>query len=100
MEDHVIWVVRVTCNGQITIPAELRRKHNISKGDHVLLSEIEYGQLMLRHLMTIDELEGSVRALDRDDVDDDFGNIIREAREEETERIVAELNDACEKAAP
>ena len=55
-------------------------------------SEDQEGRLMLRRLMTIDELEGSVPALDRDDVDDDFGNIIREAMEERAAQIVARMN--------
>lgn len=50
---------------------------------------------MLRRLMTIDELEGSILALDRDDVDvdDDFGDIIAEAWEEDATRIVVEMTD-------
>lgn len=87
----MVAVVTVTGSGQITIPAELRRKHNIERGSRVLVSENEAGQLVIRRTLTFEELAGSIPALDRH-VDDDFGNIIREAMDEHADRVVARMN--------
>ncbi len=40
-------IARVTSNGQITIPADIRRRLNIKDGDKVLFMESDEGVLML-----------------------------------------------------
>ncbi len=40
-------IARVTSNGQITIPADIRRRLNINDGDKVLFMESDEGVLML-----------------------------------------------------
>jgi AbrB family looped-hinge helix DNA binding protein len=84
--------VRVTGSGQITIPAELRRKHGISIGDRVAVTEDERGQLVIgKRLRTVAELDGIFPLLPGVEADPDFGNIIREAMEENAERVVREM---------
>ncbi len=39
--------VRVTESGQITIPAALRKKLSIAVGDQLVVTEDEYGQIIL-----------------------------------------------------
>ncbi len=39
-------IARVTSNGQITIPADIRRRLNIKDGDKVLFMESDEGVLM------------------------------------------------------
>lgn len=87
----MIAIVKVTGSGQITIPAAMLRKHTIEQGDRAFVSEIESGQITIRRTSSFEELKGSIPALDRH-VDDDFGNIIREAMDVETARTVAEMN--------
>lgn len=44
-------VAKVTSNGQITIPADIRRRLNIKDGDKVLFLESDEGVLMLNSSM-------------------------------------------------
>lgn len=87
-------IVRVTGSGQITIPAELRRKHNIETGDRLIVSENAAGRLEVQPVhRTARELAGIFRLKPGIMADDDFGNIIREATEEYVDRIVAQMDD-------
>lgn len=82
----MVAIVRVTGSGQITIPAEMRRKHHIETGDRVMISENAAGSLEVKPLpYTIEDLDGWLPPLDRD-VDADFGNVIRESQEDWAER--------------
>jgi len=42
-------VVRVSSNGQITIPAEIRRKLKLKEGDKILFLEKANGEIVLRN---------------------------------------------------
>lgn len=87
-------VVRVTGSGQITIPAELRRKHRIETGDRVMISENAEGRLEVRPVSrSAKELAGIFRLKPGVEADPDFGNVIREATDEYMDRIVAQMND-------
>jgi len=44
-------MAKVTSNGQITIPADIRRRLNIKDGDKVLFMESDEGVLMLNASM-------------------------------------------------
>jgi len=44
-------IAKVTSNGQITIPADIRRRLNIKDGDKVLFMESDEGVLMLNSSM-------------------------------------------------
>lgn len=90
----MIAYVRVTGSGQITIPAELRRKHNIATGDRLMVTEDEQGRIVVKQkLRTAAELDGIFSLLPGVEADDDFGNIVAEAREAEIERILAQMTD-------
>lgn len=49
--------VQVTSKGQITIPVELRRKHNIEEGGRVQVVE-EEGKIVVRRAMSFYDLAG------------------------------------------
>ena len=88
----MIAYVRVTGSGQITIPAELRRKHNIATGDRLMVTEDEQGRIVVKQkLRTAAELDGIFSLLPGVEADDDFGNIVAEAREAEIERTMAQM---------
>lgn len=90
----MVAIVKVTGSGQITIPAELRRKHNIATGDRLIVSENAAGRLEVRPVRrTARELAGIFRLKPGIVADDDFGNIIREATEEYVDRVVATMDD-------
>jgi AbrB family looped-hinge helix DNA binding protein len=75
-------IVKVTGSGQITIPAAMRRHLNIETGDRVMIQENASGGLEVKPLsITLEDLVGWLPPLDRE-VDDDFGNVIRESQEE------------------
>lgn len=79
----MIAYVRVTGSGQITIPAELRRKHNIATGDRLMVTENEQGQIVVKQkTRTAAELEGIFPLLPGVETDGDFDDLIHEAFEE------------------
>ncbi|MBA2470464.1 MAG: AbrB/MazE/SpoVT family DNA-binding domain-containing protein [Chloroflexia bacterium] len=90
----MITYVRVTGSGQITIPAELRRKHNIATGDRLVVTEDDRGRIVVKpNSRTAADLDGKFHLLPGVEADDDLGNIVAEAREVEIERIMAQMND-------
>jgi AbrB family looped-hinge helix DNA binding protein len=85
-------IVRVTGSGQITLPAELRRRHDIAVGDQVAVTEDERGQIVIgKRLRRASELSGIFPLLPGVEADPDFGNIIREAMEENADRVMQEM---------
>jgi len=50
-EGKTMEIAKVTSNGQITIPADIRRRLNIKDGDKVLFLEGDDGVLMLNSSM-------------------------------------------------
>lgn len=86
--------VRVTGCGQITIPVELRRKHNIAKGDHVIVTEDERGRIVVKSKSrAASNLDGIFSLLPGVEADIDFGGVAAEAREAEIERIMIQMKD-------
>jgi AbrB family looped-hinge helix DNA binding protein len=76
-------VVTVTGSGQITIPAELRRKHGIATGDRVIVSEGENGQIVVRPgPRSIQDLKGIFPLKPGVETTGDFDDLIQEAFEE------------------
>jgi AbrB family looped-hinge helix DNA binding protein len=55
--DRGMTEVQVTSKGQITIPVELRRKHNIEEGGRVQVVE-EEGKIVVRRAMSFYDLAG------------------------------------------
>jgi AbrB family looped-hinge helix DNA binding protein len=79
----MVAVARITGSGQVTIPAELRRKHGMKPGDRVIWSEDEKGRLVMQPVAyTVADLDGIFPLLPGVKADDDFGNIIRESQAE------------------
>jgi AbrB family looped-hinge helix DNA binding protein len=48
--------VKVSNKGMISIPAEIRKKHNIVDGQYVLVSEDEEGKIILEPVKMIEEI--------------------------------------------
>jgi AbrB family looped-hinge helix DNA binding protein len=81
----------VTTNGQVTIPAEIRREFDIVPGDRVAF-EVEDGHITLRPLRyTLAELEGILAPLPH--MSDDFDTEIEEAMQERADELVRRLNE-------
>jgi len=59
-EGDYVEIAKVTSNGQITIPSDIRRRLNIKDGDKVLFLESDDGVLMLNSSMI------ALRQLQRD----------------------------------
>lgn len=79
----MVALARITGSGQVTIPAELRRKHHMSAGDHVLWSEDEHGRLIVRPMVrTVEELRGIFPLLPGVATEGDFDDLIDEAFEQ------------------
>lgn len=79
----------VTEKGQVTIPAEVRKRLGISRGEKVAFL-IEGDDVRLKPVrFTLESVFGSVPALPSRETDD-FEDQIEEAMEEETDRIVGE----------
>ena len=94
MRVKVTTYVRVTGSGQITIPADLRRKHGIATGDRVIVTENAQGQLVVKPVSwTVEELFGIFPLLPGVETEGDFDDLIDEAFEEDADRIVSGMNN-------
>lgn len=90
----MIAVVRVTGSGQITIPVEFRRKHNIATGDRLMVTEDEQGRIIVKPIaVTVDDLLGRFPLLPGVETDGDFDDLIDQAFEEGYAREHAEARD-------
>ena len=58
MASEEVIVSRVTRKGQVTIPAEFRRSHNIKEGGKVVFSSKKKGELMLTSFTSLADLAG------------------------------------------
>jgi len=57
----IMEIAKVTSNGQITIPADIRRRLNIKDGDKVLFLESDDGVLMLNSsLIALKQLQNEM----------------------------------------
>lgn len=75
----------------LAIPDDIRERLGLKPGDSVLWSIDDGGAVRIRRMLTFEELKGSIPPLDRP-VDDDFGNIIREAMDDHADQVVARMN--------
>jgi len=55
-----VWEVVVTRRGQVTIPAECRRRYGIRRGTRLLVEDVGYG-ILLRPVPRLEELAGADR---------------------------------------
>ncbi|MBN2151976.1 MAG: AbrB/MazE/SpoVT family DNA-binding domain-containing protein [Candidatus Lokiarchaeota archaeon] len=69
--------VKVTNKGMISIPAEIRKKHNIVDGQYVLVTEDEEGNIILEPVKKIDDIRKNAPTVE------EFKKIYLESREED-----------------
>ena len=55
------YITSVTSKGQATIPAAIRRKLKIQTGQKVLFEEIGNNQIIIKRLLSVSELKGSLK---------------------------------------
>ncbi|MHA1267176.1 MAG: AbrB/MazE/SpoVT family DNA-binding domain-containing protein [Candidatus Helarchaeota archaeon] len=72
-------VVKVTNNGMISIPAEIRKKHQIKDGDFVLVKEAENGEIIIDPIESEESLRKKGLTLK------EFRKIYKRSREEDKE---------------
>jgi AbrB family looped-hinge helix DNA binding protein len=82
--------VVITGSGQITLPAEIRRKHGWKTGDRVLVGEDSEGQVVVKQTRPIRELIGIFPLPAGVVTEGDFDDLIEEAFEEGYARRAAE----------
>lgn len=80
--------------GQLTIPEDVQLEAGVKPGDSVVLFVDETHTIRVRRgLMTVQEMAGIFPTPPGLQVDDDFGNIIREANDEWVAKRMARLID-------
>ncbi|MHA1130288.1 MAG: AbrB/MazE/SpoVT family DNA-binding domain-containing protein [Candidatus Helarchaeota archaeon] len=72
-------VVKVTNNGMISIPAEIRKKHKIKDGDFVLVKEDENGEIIINPIESVESLRKKGLTID------EFRKIYKKSRDEDRE---------------
>ena len=72
-------VVKVTNNGMISIPAEIRKKHAIKDGDFILVKEDENGEITLKPIESVESLRKKGLTVD------EFRKIYNKSRDEDRE---------------
>lgn len=86
MEETVEYVATVTSKGQVTIPAAVREQLGILPQDKVIFRVIDGNRLVVEPLpMTLEEVYGSVPALQQPE---DFEAMIEIVREERAEQYL------------
>ena len=71
--------VKVTNKGMISIPAAIRKKHNISDGDYIIVKEEEDGVIKLIPIESIESLRKQALTAE------EFKAIYNESRKEDLE---------------
>jgi len=69
--------VKITNKGMISIPAKLRKKHNLRDGDFVVISENEEGVMQITPIIPLQELKKQSATVE------EFREIYKKARQEE-----------------
>ncbi len=82
------YVRRLTSKGQVTVPAEVRRKLGVKPGETIVFRIREDRVELDRAPMSLEEAFGSVPPLNRPE---DFEALGREAWEEHAQRVVDEV---------
>ena len=70
-------VVKVTNKGMISIPAEIRKKHNIKDGDYVLVEEDENGIIKIHLIESVESIRKKTMTVE------EFKEIYKKSREED-----------------
>jgi len=72
-------VVKVTNKGMISIPAEIRKKYNISDGDYVLVKEEKNGEIKIIPIESEESLRKKGLTIE------EFRKIFNQSRKEDME---------------
>ena len=72
-------VVKVTNKGMISIPAEIRKKYNISDGDYVLVKEEKNGEIKIIPIESEESLRKKGLTIE------EFRKIFNQSRKEDKE---------------
>ncbi|MBD3340910.1 MAG: AbrB/MazE/SpoVT family DNA-binding domain-containing protein [Candidatus Lokiarchaeota archaeon] len=72
-------VVKVTNKGMISIPAEIRKKYNISDGDYVLVKEEINGEIKIIPIESVESLRKKGLTIE------EFRKIFNQSRKEDME---------------
>ena len=84
-------VTTMTQRGQVTIPAEVRRKFGLKPGDKVMLT-IEEDNVSLKPVeFTLEDTFGSVKPISRPE---DFDALIQAAKDERATRFLRRHQDS------
>jgi len=79
---------RLTSKGQVTVPAEVRRKLGLKPGETIIFRIVEDRVEIARTAMSLEEAFGSVQPLH---TPEDFEAQGRKAWEEHAEKVMAEM---------
>ena len=71
--------VKVTNKGMISIPAAIRKKHNIIDGDYIIIKEEEDGVIKLIPIESVESLRKQALTIE------EFKTIFKKSREEDLE---------------
>ena len=73
-------LARVSVNGQITVPAEIRRKLKVKDGDKILFFENKKGEIIIQNSSILAIKEAQKELKDVDVSEDEILNDIMESR--------------------
>ncbi len=71
--------VKVTNKGMISIPAAIRKKHNIIDGDYIIIKEEDDGVIKLIPIESVESLRKQALTIE------EFKTIFKKSREEDLE---------------
>jgi antitoxin PrlF len=90
-------LAKVSSNGQITVPVEIRRKLNIKEGDKIIFWEKPDGEIVLQNssVFAVRQAQNNLSDINRSedeilqDVMDIRSRMVRQNRNEDNETLVA-----------
>lgn len=89
----MVVITQITKSGQLTMPAEIRRRLGVGPGDRILWTTDAAGNTIVRPMRyTIEELDGILPAIDNPSAEKDFEDMIAEAFEDSVEAKIAEFD--------
>lgn len=88
----MVVITQITKSGQLTMPAEIRRRLGVGSGDRILWTTDAVGNTIVRPMRyTIEELDGIIPAIDHPSAETDFDDMIDEAQEELVDAHLREI---------
>ena len=80
-------LARVSSNGQVTVPVEIRRKLNIKKGDKILFLENANGEIVLQNSSRVAIREAQAALMDVSSSEEEILQDIMELRYSKKEQL-------------